>query len=165
MYKFIGLLVLITITGAGCSFQELKNSKSESNSTVASFKNYDDSPLSNDLINCEFRVLSDFTYKNKDDAFAETDKKVFYQTTDQEKPILLTFAGLSGENPKMKGNNGDSELIKVKDDNETIVLIERSAFGDLFLYTIFKKEKVAVWNKTYKLINTPYAHVSMGYCY
>lgn len=133
--------------------------------TSATFKTYDEGALSDDLVNCEFKVLSSFIYKNQKDSLSDVGRKVVYETVEQETPVLLTFAGLSTENPMMKGNNGDSQLIKVKDDNESIVLAEKNSFGELFFYTIFKKEKVAVWSKTYKLLSMPYAHLSMGYCY
>jgi len=60
---------------------------------------------------------------------------------------------------------GDTPIMMLKNDEESIVLGEQNSFGDIFTYTIFKKEKVAVWYKTYKMMDVPYGMLSMGYCY
>jgi len=131
--------------------------------TTASFED-NGQQLSEDIINCEFKTISDFVYKNGKEITSDKDRKVYYNTS-EGKPNLITFAGLSTKEPKIKGNMGDSPLTILKNDTETVVLVEQNAFGDMFTYTIFKKEKVAVWHKAYTLVATPYALLSMGYCY
>ena len=169
MKKIFVLLFPLVLLGAGCNFNKsvipAESALEAKRETSRSFKTDYEGALSKDLVNCEFKVITNFTYNNQKDTLSDKDRKVAYQTTEQETPILITFAGLSTDNPMMKGNNGDNQLIKIKDDNESVVLAEKSDFGDLFFYTIFKKEKVATWSKSYMLINTPYAHLSMGYCY
>lgn len=115
-----------------------------------------DGQLSQDLISCRFDVVSDFTQ--------EGTGKIKYQTNKQENPIPIIFANLSGENPVMKGNGGDAPLTILKNDDETMILLEQTLFGDSFFYTIFKKHKIAVWQKAYVLLDSPFALVSMGYC-
>ena len=119
-------------------------------------------PLSSDIIVCRFDYVADFfeSENNQDLSTAKID----YKIGKQKNPITLTFANLSGQNPSMKGNAGEVPLTILKNNDEMMLLAEESAFGDLFLYTIFKKQKVATWQKSYLLINSPYAMVSMGYC-
>lgn len=157
--SLIGLIIITIIVGGYFYF-----STSKEQSTTASFQD-NGQKLSDDIINCEFDVVSSFDYKNKKDAWSDKDRKVYYETSDSKTPNLITFAGLSTKEPKIKGNNGDSPLIILKNDAESAVLVEQNAARDMFTYTIFKKEKVAVWHKAYKLITTPYALLSMGYCY
>lgn len=115
--------------------------------------------LSSDIIICRFDIVSDFI-KSGDD----TTSRIKYQTAKQKDPIPLTFSNLSGENPVMKGNGGESPLTVLRNDDDILLLAEQSLLGDMFLYTIFKKQKVATWQKSYDLIGSPYALISMGYC-
>lgn len=132
-------------------------------STTSSFTDLN-RPLGEDIINCEFKATSTYIYQNKQNPLSNENRKVYYSTT-EEKPTLVTFAGLSTKAPMIKGNNGDGPLTKIKDDSETIVLLEQNSMGDFFTYTIFKKEKVATWYKAYPMINSPFGMLSMGYCY
>ncbi|OHA99653.1 MAG: hypothetical protein A3G47_00470 [Candidatus Zambryskibacteria bacterium RIFCSPLOWO2_12_FULL_39_45] len=155
----IGLVIIALIVGGYFYFKT-----SGEQATTASFQD-NGQKLSEDIINCEFDVVSSFDYKNQKDALSEENRKVYYETSDSKTPNLITFAGLSTKEPKIKGNDGDSPVIMLKNDAESVVLVEQNAFGDMFTYTIFKQEKVAVWHKAYKLVATPYALLSMGYCY
>lgn len=131
--------------------------------TTASFNDMGQ-PLSSDIVNCEFKVISNFVYQNENEAWSDKDRKVYYSTS-EEKPNLITFTDLSSKQPKIKGNMGDDLLTRLKDDEDTIVLLEKNMLGDIFTYTIFKKEKIATWYKSYKMITAPYSMLSMGYCY
>jgi hypothetical protein len=119
-------------------------------------------PLSEDIFVCRFDVISDF-FKDESSIDSES-SKIRFKVEKQKSPIQLTFANLSGANPIMKGNGGDAPITVLKNDNEMMLLVETNAFGDMFLYTIFKKQKVATWQKSYLLLDSPYAMVSMGYC-
>ena len=121
-------------------------------------------PLNEDIINCEFRIISSFLYENKYE-ISNTGRKIYYETIEDGNPRLITFTGLSTEQPKMKGNLDDGPLIMIKNDEESVILVEQNVFGEMFIYTIFKQEKVAIWYKAYKLMNDPYGMISMGYCY
>jgi hypothetical protein len=119
--------------------------------------------LGKEVISCEFNVISDFYYENKKDPFEAEGKKIYYGS-ESEDPITLTFAGLTTDKPVLKGNNGEAQLTVLKNDDVSIVLAEVNAFEEVFLYTIFKEDKVATWQKSLNLIKTPYAMQSMGYC-
>lgn len=158
------LVILILIAGGYFYFARNPGSQLEDKqSTEPSFKAYTDS-LNDDVIICEFKVSSIFAYENIDQVWSTEDRKIYYETS-IDGPMNITFVGLSSSQPTIKGNNGDAPLITVKNDNEEIILVEENAYGELFTYTIFKQEKVAIWTKAYKLIETPYATTSMGYCY
>lgn len=164
---FTGAVLLIVIVLAGIYFYFYRMQYSVVSSSKTSIPTFQENglKLGDDIINCEFRTVSDYVYNNEKDPLSDEDRKVHYSTSDSKTPNLITFAGLSTEEPKIKGNNGDSPLAVIKNDDDSLVLIEKNAFGDMFVYTIFKQEKVAVWHKAYKLIKEPYALLSMGYCY
>lgn len=157
------IFVFIVISGYFYFFRNEGSFIDNTKETTASFTDMGQ-PLSEDIINCEFKVISSFVYQNKKETLSDKNRKINYITTD-EKPNLITFAGLSSKEPKLKGNMGDSPLTEIKNDNETIVLIEKNGIGDIFVYTIFKKEKVATWYKSYKMLIAPFGMLSMGYCY
>ncbi len=161
----IAIFVILAIVVAGYFYfsKDQKSFTGGKQTTTPSFTDYGQ-PLSEDMINCEFKVISNFFYENKDE-ISNADRKVYYKTTEESKPILVTFAGLSTKQPKIKGNLGDAPLTMIKNDTESIVLAEQNAFSEMFVYTIFKQERVATWYKAYKLVSTPYGMISMGYCY
>jgi hypothetical protein len=132
---------------------------------LSSFKTNHAQSLDNDIVNCEFEVISNFFYENREDFSSKQNRKIYYETNKESKPSVITFINLNTKSPQMKGNLGSGKLVVLKNDKETIVLAEQNTFGDIFTYTIFKKEKIAVWQKTYKLISNPYSMNSMGYCY
>ncbi len=163
--SLVGVVIVVLLVGGYFYFSKNQSSKTGGEqATTASFQD-NGQKLSEDIINCEFKITSDFVYKNQKDAWSDENRKVYYETSDSETPNLITFAGLSTKEPKIKGNQGDSPVIMLKNDTDSIVLVEQNAFGDMFTYTIFKQEKVAVWHKAYKLVKAPYALLSMGYCY
>jgi len=118
-------------------------------------------PLSSELIVCQFDTTASFSREGNDQDVSES--KIEYSIDKQSEPVVLTFANLSSS-PIMKGNGGEVPLTIVKNTDELMLLAEQSFFGDTFFYTIFKKEKTAVWQKAYLLVDTPFALVSMGYC-
>lgn len=153
-FKLVVVIALVIIISMKSGGGQLENP----------FKNSltSDAPLSSDIIVCRFDVVSDFIKSENNDGTSVS--KIKYGTEKQKNPIPLTFANLSGTNPTMKGNAGEVPIIILRNDNEVLLLAEQSTFGDMFLYTIFKKQKVATWQKSYLLIGSPYAMVSMGYC-
>lgn len=160
------ILVFCVIIYSYVTSNQNRTNNSSEQSTTASFTDYEQ-PLGKDIINCEFKVTSAFTYKNDKDSLSENNRKVYYKTSvaPEDKKSLITFAGLSTKEPKIKGNFGDSPLSILKNDSETIVMAEQSLMGDTFIYTVFKKERVATWYKSYKMLVVPFGMLSMGYCY
>lgn len=121
-------------------------------------------PLSEDIFVCRFDVVSDFFKDEKGVNSEGSNSKIEFKVQKQKTPVQLTFSNLSGLNPIMKGNGGNAPITVLKNDDEIMLLAETNVFGDMFLYTIFKKQKIATWQKSYLLIDSPYAMLSMGYC-
>ena len=123
-----------------------------------------DHPLDPDAVTCEFRVTSYFQYKNSAEPWKTTGKIINFKTV-EDIPTTISFSGLYSNEPRIKGNMGIRSLTKIKDDDETLVLVEKNMVGDIFTHTIYKKDKIAVWSQTYPLLGNPLAMLSMGYCY
>lgn len=91
----------------------------------------------------------------------------FTNFKDQKSPNVITITGLNTTNPTAKGNNGEEALIKIFNDDSTVLLASSEALnqGKLFSYSISKKSKVASWVKQYDILpGSPFALLSMGYC-
>jgi hypothetical protein len=159
---FLGFVASFVIQNG--SFSKNNNLVTESKETTPSFKDYG-LPLSDDVINCEFKVTSNFVFENKIDTSDRANRKVYYNTSEEKTPNLISFSGLSTETPRMKGNFGDEPLVILNNTPESITLATQNAFGEIFIYNIFKEERVATWYKSYKLADLPFSLLSMGYCY
>lgn len=156
------LIVLPSITFASWWNPSTWGNKGFSGKFISSpFEQYSADPLGQSVINCEFKVISDFMVDPSDD-FGTT--KIRYQSKSSE-PINITFSGLNTLNPVMKGNGGEDPLIFLDETNTQVTFASSNAFGDMFIYKIYKDKKVATWYKSYELFGKPYAMLSMGYCY
>lgn len=119
---------------------------------------------------CKFLRVQNVTLEDRDNAASElannTNAKIFFESNAQKEPNIVAFIDLDTNAPKLKGNAGQSNLIKVIDNQDTVSLIEEAPveFGSIIVYTIFKKERVATWSKQYKLVNIPFGLMAMGYC-
>lgn len=145
-------------------FNKVAINPSATGTTSSTFKDQG-GPLTADTINCEFKVTSTFIYQNKKDSWSKEGRTVNYEVSSNNNSSLLTFTGLTTNNPKLKGNLDEVQLTILKNDNESIVLAETNGASDIFLYTVYKKEKIATWYKSYMLLNSPFGLLSMGYCY
>jgi len=45
-------------------------------------------PLSNDIVNCEFKVISEFAYENKNEPLNKNNRKVYYKTNKGKANLL-----------------------------------------------------------------------------
>jgi hypothetical protein len=124
---------------------------------------------------CSFNRLQSayFEFKdNKNDnagrapSSANEMAKIYFETSIESKPNISAFIDLDTDNPKMTANMGQAEMVKIIDNEDSVVLVEKDTLssGVLIAYTIFKKEGVGVWTKQYKLIGVPLVYSSMGYC-
>jgi hypothetical protein len=159
-YKnLIIVVVLITVSVWFFNFRDVNN-----NERIAipkpSFNNFSEK-LGLSVINCEFKVFSDFSFKDD----GEKDKLIKYGTDNQSEPLSIVFSGLDTSTPVMKGNNGEDPLLIVANTDTEMTLASSNTFGDVFLYKIYKKQKVATWYKSYDMFGSPFALLSMGYCY
>lgn len=117
---------------------------------------------------CYFESVTSTTFENPDDPFADIEKRLItFSNEKQSKPNIVAFVDLDTPNPKLTANQGQGELLKIVDTPEIVTLIEKAPVttGDnVIVYTIYKTDGVATWTKQYKLLTTPYALLSMGYC-
>lgn len=107
------------------------------------------------ILTCKFKEISTFYY-NKDKIEAELDRE---KNAD---PVI--FAGLDTETPVMKGNMGETSLSVLMRDSETIWLVEAPPLGGANVWTIFKKQKIAIQAKQYSMFGKPFGLMSMGKC-
>lgn len=125
-------------------------------------------------VTCSFNRINgvSFEVREKENevghaSYSENEKaKIYYDSSVESQPNTVSFVDLDTENPKMVANIGQDELIKIYDDEEIIHMMEKSPFnlGTVNLYTIYKKEGVAIWTKQYSLLGVPIGYMAMGYC-
>ena len=65
-------------------------------------------------------------------------------------PNDVVFAGLDSSAPAMKGDVGESRLVVVRRDSDTVWLMEQPPLGGVNLYTIFRDTKRVVGSKQYR---------------
>ncbi len=112
-----------------------------------------------DTITCEFPEESVFSIEDGTNFITHKSAKA-------SKPTILTFINIDSSKPQLKGNLDTVDLISINRSPTTIVLAEKSEMGNLSFYTIFPKNKVAVWQKAYSILDSiPFSLNSMGYCY
>jgi hypothetical protein len=114
-------------------------------------------PLSQSA-NCSFNAESDVTYKNG---------KVEFSDSKSSEPMNISFIDLDTDKPKMRGNGGQDDLIKIVDNAEVVTLVEAGPVGagTLQSFSIFKASGVGIWTKQYNLAaQIPFGLLSMGFC-
>jgi hypothetical protein len=65
-------------------------------------------------------------------------------------PNEVVFAGLDASTPSMKGGAGESQLVVVRRDSDTVWLMEQPPLGGVNLYTIFRDTKRVIGSKQYR---------------
>ncbi len=156
LFPLLGLLLLVS---AGFNVYLLAKSAPE-DGILFSLQRHRESinlPL-NQSTNCSFDAEMNVTYK---------DGKIEYKSTKNEEGTNISFVDLDTDNPKMRGNAGQDDLLKIVDNDEVVTMIEKSpiAFGTQQSFTIFKATGVGIWTKQYNLANQiPFGLLSMGYC-
>lgn len=122
---------------------------------------------------CSFDRLNNVTYEyrsNINDVGREADPgevaSIYYTSSIETQPNVVSFIDLDTDVPKMIANMGQDDLVKIYEDDDTIHLVEKGPIsgGTLVIYTIFKKEGLAIWTKQYDFIGVPLGYMGMGYC-
>ena len=122
---------------------------------------------------CSFNRINNISYEFRDNenetgrkALEGEKAKIYYDSSVDSQPNIISFIDLDKKTPKMVANMGQDSLIKVYENEETIQLIEESTLpnGSIISYTIFKKDGIAIWSKQYSLLGIPYGLSAMGYC-
>jgi hypothetical protein len=155
--------ILIAVVAGGLVFGFMKYNSSDTFNPPSQMRNL---PITNSAT-CRFERIDEVIYKGKDDILEDPLKgRIEFSSHTQKEPVIITFVDLDTDKPKLKGNNGQGDLLVAYNDDDQIVLIEEGILnvGTFHNFTIFKKEGVAIWNKQYKIIALPYGSTSMGYC-
>lgn len=162
LIKYKNALVLLALIIAIIFFLNIKNKSDDDRIAIPkpTFNNFSEK-LGSSVINCQFKVFSDFSFKDDNNGEA----LVKYGNDSQSEPVNMVFSGLDSENPILKGNNGEDPLLLISNTENEINLASSNSFGDVFFYKIYKNQKVATWYKSYDMFGNPYALLSMGYCY
>lgn len=164
------LLVLLLILSIGLNiFLLVKNNEGkikETNNTFLSYKRADKSrnlPLKQSAT-CNFERDVSVTYPTNDDS--TKDREIEFTLNKDEQPVSVSFINLDTEEPIMRGNGGQSDLIKVIDTDDVVTVVEKNpvSFGTLQVFSIFKNTGIGIWSKQYDLFGTPFGLISMAYC-
>ena len=107
------------------------------------------------ILTCKFEELSSFYYD---------DGKLNGELNKEQNPNPVIFAGLDTKSPVMKGNMGETPLTILMQNSDAIWLAEAPPLGGLNLWTIFKKQKIAIQSKQYSMLGKPFGLMSMGWC-
>ena len=65
-------------------------------------------------------------------------------------PNEVIFAGLDSATPTIKGDAGDTRLVVVRRDSDTVWLMEQPPLGGVNLYTIFRDIGRVIGSKQYR---------------
>ena len=84
-------------------------------------------------------------------------------------PIIVTFSKLTADVGQMSSIDSTQTIttvpvVKISEDNEKIIYIEKSSDNYLSTYTIYKKLGVSVYTKTVSLLGIPSGSLSTGSC-
>lgn len=164
--KYGGLIILLLVISniyffASKTTGNVSGENDKEQTTEPSFKNYV-LELGKSVINCEFKVTSTFSFKNTD---GSDQSKVHYRSGEESSSVNIIFSGLDTTSPIMKTNNGEDPLMIISNDDQQITMGTTNMSQDLFIYKVYKDSKIATWYKSYDLLGTPFALLSMGYCY
>ena len=114
------------------------------------------------VIQCEFDSYTQVEPMKNDGGAVEVGYKVFTE----DNPLHLKFVIDDNDSKaKLIGNNGESDLIVSRNDNNGIVLIERNMFGNVFTYNIFLDQGFGIWTKTNDIFGSVYSFISVGRCW
>ena len=114
------------------------------------------------MIQCEFDSYTQVEPMKNDGGAVEVGYKVFTE----DNPLHLKFVIDDNDSKaKLIGNNGESDLIVSRNDNNGIVLIERNMFGNVFTYNIFLDQGFGIWTKTNDIFGSVYSFISVGRCW
>lgn len=115
-----------------------------------------------DIITCTFERTIEVANENG---------KIFHKSPHKESnPLIMTFVGLTTENPRLKGigsqdTSYESNLVVLSDNSEKITLGESTSVqGNVFIYSIYKEKGVGIWTKHYSFAGIPLGVISMGKC-
>ena len=81
-----------------------------------------------------------------------------------EKPTTLTFVDINTDNPSMVGNLGDKAPLAKIDNGSTVYLVEKTDFGNLNIFTLFRDKNIMLMSKQYDMFGKPFGLMMIGDC-
>ena len=92
------------------------------------------------ILTCRFEEEAGFTIE----------KERVVHRRDPFGPNEVVFAGLDSAAPVMKGGAGESPLVVVRRDADTVWLMEQPPLGGVNLFTVFRDTKRVIGSKQYR---------------
>jgi hypothetical protein len=111
------------------------------------------------ILTCTFAAGSAEAYRD-----VLRSKPIELNAARTERPWSVVFAGLDTDEPRLKGNAGESQLVILERSGTTLWLGERPALGGINVWTVFLDSRTATMTKQYPLLGNPFALMSMGTC-
>jgi hypothetical protein len=140
--------------------QDLKYSKNDvSKEVVKPFLEKDISSASE--ITCTYPQILNTSYFN--------DEITHSLPKPETNPIIITFSKLDEEVGQLSSIDSTQtistfKIVKISEDDEKIIYIEKSNDNYLSTYTIYKKLGVSVYTKTVSLLGIPSGSLATGSC-
>ncbi len=97
------------------------------------------------IVNCELSLSSTIFSDHKSEY-----KKIQSESNIEKSPLKITLIDLDTDQPKMKWNNWESTLKKI-DNWDFFYLVEKTAIGNINIFTFFPKENILFLSKAYNL--------------
>lgn len=136
----VGVLLFFLIFLAGCSKGKLEEKR---DTTVVDLLNDE-----NSIISCDLNIWPTITAG--EDENWRMDTLSFNGNQKESKPLQIIITDIASEEPKLKGNADEVELIKLPTGNpDTVYMLEETGFWNITLWTFFKKQKILVMSKQY----------------
>ena len=140
MGRKIRILLFFLIFLAGCSNGKIEEKR---DTTIVDLLNDEKS-----IISCDLNIWPTITAE--EDENWRIDTLSFNGNQKESKPLQIIITDIASEEPKLKGNADEVELIKLPTGNpDTVYMLEETGFWNITLWTFFKKQKILVMSKQY----------------
>lgn len=154
------LVIIILISGAYVLFF-FKNTSKEINTSEVKKEFLEKDISSATEITCTYPLLLNTSYLNGEITHS--------LPKPETNPIIITFSKLTEDVGQMSSIDSTQTIttvpiIKISEDNEKVIYIEKSNNNYLSTYTIYKKLGVSVYTKTVSLMGIPSGSLSTGSC-
>jgi len=92
------------------------------------------------------------------------DRKLSLSSNLDEKPTVLTFIDIDSLHPSIIGNLGYKAPLTKIDNGNFVYLIEKTDFGNMNIFTLFRDKNVMTLSKQYDNFGTPFGMLMIGDC-
>ncbi|MCF7831253.1 hypothetical protein K9M41_04675 [Candidatus Gracilibacteria bacterium] len=150
--KKVLLIVFALLLLSGCT----NNSSTDNKKTILPDEHWRESQMPySDSVVCALKMTAITEFK---------EGRIDGELSINEKPMTIAFVDINTEVPSMIGNLGDKEPLTKIDNGTTVYLIEKTGFGNLNVFTLFRDRNIVIMSKQYNLISMPFGMMMMGDC-